>query len=106
MNKRQALVAAALASICASTAVSAAAHDGPASGDKEKCYGVAKAGQNDCASSDGAHSCAGQAATDNLPTEWAYVAKGTCTQAGGSLKPMKAAKAAKAAKGDKPAMQP
>ncbi len=100
MNKRQALVAAALAGICASTTVSVAAHDGPAPGDKEKCFGVAKAGQNDCASSDGAHSCAGQAATDNLPTEWAYVAKGTCTQAGGSLKPVKPAK------GAKPATQP
>lgn len=99
MNKRQALVAAALAGLCASTAV--AAHEAPAaSGDKEKCYGVAKAGQNDCASSDGAHSCAGQAAADNLPTEWAYVAKGTCTQAGGSLKPVKAAK------GSAPATQP
>ena len=97
MNKRQALVAAALAGICASATV--AAHDAPAaSGDKEKCYGVAKAGQNDCASSDGAHSCAGQAATDNLPTEWAYVAKGTCEQAGGTLKPVKAGKKAAAAK--------
>ncbi|SDA64205.1 MULTISPECIES: DUF2282 domain-containing protein [unclassified Janthinobacterium] len=101
MNKRQALIAAALAGICASATVSAAAHDAPATnGDKEKCYGVAKAGQNDCASSDGAHSCAGQAVADKLPTEWAYVAKGTCTQAGGSLKPVKAAK------GTKPATQP
>ena len=101
MNKRQALVAAALAGICAASTGSVAAHDvSAATGDKEKCYGVAKAGQNDCASSDGAHSCAGQAAADNLPTEWAYVAKGTCTQAGGSLKPVKAAK------GTKPATQP
>ena len=94
MNKRQALVAAALAGICAASTGSAAAHDAPASGDKEKCYGVAKAGQNDCASSDGAHSCAGQAAADNLPTEWAYVAKGTCEQAGGAKKPVKTAKPA------------
>ncbi|MFM2087194.1 MAG: hypothetical protein RLZZ237_2063 [Pseudomonadota bacterium] len=96
MNKRQAFVAAALAGLCATSAVSAAAHDAPATtGDKEKCYGVAKAGQNDCASADGAHSCVGQATQDNLPGEWAYVAKGTCTQAGGSLKPVKAAKQAK-----------
>lgn len=91
MNKRLALVAAALAGICATTG--AAAHEAPA-GDKEKCYGVAKAGQNDCASSDGAHSCAGQAATDNMPTEWTYVAKGTCEKTGGALKPVKAAKPA------------
>ena len=96
MNKRQAFVAAALAGLCAASTVSAAAHDAPATtGDKEKCYGVAKAGQNDCASADGAHSCAGQATQDNLANEWAYIAKGTCTQAGGSLKPVKAAKKAK-----------
>ncbi|OBV39300.1 DUF2282 domain-containing protein [Janthinobacterium psychrotolerans] len=97
MNKRHALVAAALAGLCATSVASAADHDA-AAGDKEKCYGVAKAGQNDCASSDGAHSCAGQAASDNLPTEWAYVAKGTCEQAGGALKPVKAGKKAAAAK--------
>ena len=98
MNKRHALVAAALAGLCASSVATAAAHDAPAAGDKEKCYGVAKAGQNDCASSDGAHSCAGQAATDNMPTEWAYIAKGTCAQAGGTLKPVKAGKKAAAAR--------
>ena len=80
MNKRQALIAAALASVCAATAVSASAAD---AAEKEKCYGVAKAGQNDCASSDGAHSCAGQAKADNGATEWKYVAKGTCEKAGG-----------------------
>lgn len=52
---------------------------------KEKCYGVAKAGQNDCAS--GVHSCAGQAKTDKDPNEWKYVAKGTCEKMGGALKP-------------------
>lgn len=95
MNKRQALVAAALAGLCTTVTVNAVAHDAPATnGDKEKCYGVAKAGLNDCASADGTHSCAGQATQDNLPAEWAYIAKGTCTQAGGSLKPVKAPKKA------------
>ena len=50
---------------------------------KEKCYGVAKAGRNDCASLSGSHSCAGQAKTDNTPDDWAYVAKGTCLSIGG-----------------------
>jgi uncharacterized membrane protein len=45
---------------------------------KEKCYGVAKAGQNDCANLAATHSCAGQAKVDNDPGEWKYVAKGTC----------------------------
>jgi uncharacterized membrane protein len=51
--------------------------------DKEKCYGIAKAGQNDCANAAGTHSCAGQAKKDNDPGEWKYVAKGTCERMGG-----------------------
>ncbi|WP_425261354.1 DUF2282 domain-containing protein [Rubrivivax sp. RP6-9] len=45
---------------------------------KEKCYGIAKAGQNDCANLSGSHSCAGQSKVDNAADEWKYVAKGTC----------------------------
>jgi uncharacterized membrane protein len=45
---------------------------------KEKCYGIAKAGQNDCANLSGTHSCAGQSKVDNDAGEWKYVAKGTC----------------------------
>ena len=51
---------------------------------KEKCYGVAAAGKNDCASKTGTHSCAGQATRDNDPNEWKYVEKGTCSSLGGS----------------------
>jgi uncharacterized membrane protein len=48
----------------------------------EKCYGVAKAGKNDCGTAK--HACAGQGAkTDNDPGEWKYVAKGTCEKMGG-----------------------
>jgi uncharacterized membrane protein len=50
---------------------------------KEKCYGIAKAGQNDCANLSGSHSCAGQSKTDNGADEWKYVAKGSCKSAGG-----------------------
>ncbi|RFO96452.1 hypothetical protein DIC66_12435 [Rhodoferax lacus] len=46
--------------------------------EKEKCFGIAKAGQNDCANASGAHSCAGQSKVDMDKTEWKYVAKGTC----------------------------
>jgi len=45
---------------------------------KEKCYGIAKAGQNDCANLSGTHSCAGQSTVDNAPDEWKYVPKGEC----------------------------
>lgn len=78
MNKRQALIAAALAAVCAAGTASAAT-------EKERCYGVAKAGQNDCASASGSHSCAGQASVDLSFDEWKYVAKGTCEKAGGKL---------------------
>jgi uncharacterized membrane protein len=61
---------------------------------KEKCYGIVKAGQNDCANLSGSHSCAGQATADNDPGEWKYVAKGTCKQ----LKGMTAAEAKAQAK--------
>ena len=50
----------------------------------EKCYGVAKAGQNDCGTAK--HACAAQGAKkDNDPTEWKYVAKGTCEKMGGKM---------------------
>jgi uncharacterized membrane protein len=88
MNKRQALIAAALASVCAVSATTASAADA-AKKETEKCYGVAKAGQNDCASANGSHSCAGQAKADNDTNEWKKVAKGTCEKAGGKLAPSK-----------------
>lgn len=52
----------------------------------EKCFGVAKAGKNDCGTAK--HSCAGQAAADGQPDEWVTVPKGTCEKlVGGTLKP-------------------
>jgi uncharacterized membrane protein len=51
---------------------------------KEKCFGVAKAGQNDCANLSGTHSCAGQSKADKGADEWKYVAKGTCKDMGGT----------------------
>ena len=50
----------------------------------EKCAGVAKAGMNDCGTSE--HGCAGMAKTDRDPTEWVAVPKGTCVKlAGGTV---------------------
>lgn len=52
--------------------------------DMEKCYGVAKAGKNDCAGP--AHACAGQAKVDSGGKEFIALPKGTCARlAGGSL---------------------
>lgn len=86
MNKRQAVIAAALATVCAASAGAAAASpSASAAAAKEKCFGIAKAGQNDCATATGSHSCAGQAKADKDPAEWKYVAKGTCEKAGGKV---------------------
>jgi uncharacterized membrane protein len=81
MTHRHALIAAALASVCAH----AAAQDGMGTpkADQEACYGVAKAGQNDCGTA--THGCAGVAKVDKDPAEWKFVAKGSCTKLGGSL---------------------
>lgn len=76
MKHSTAIVGAALTSLVLTT-VPASADDGA----KEKCYGVVKAGQNDCGNSK--HSCAGLGKTDNDPAEWKYVAKGTCVKMGG-----------------------
>jgi uncharacterized membrane protein len=49
----------------------------------EKCYGIAKAGKNDCGNS--RHSCAGQSTEDALTDEWIYVRRGNCEKiVGGS----------------------
>ena len=53
----------------------------------EKCYGVAKAGKNDCAAA--SHSCAGHSTADNAPTDWKYVPKGECEKMGGTMEPGK-----------------
>ncbi|MBV8938403.1 MAG: DUF2282 domain-containing protein [Alphaproteobacteria bacterium] len=52
---------------------------------KEKCYGIAKAGKNDCKSAAGSHSCAGQATKDGDPADWKFVKAGECSTMGGSL---------------------
>ena len=55
----------------------------------ERCYGVAKAGRNDCAAGPGT-SCAGSSKTDGQKDAWMYVSKGTCEKiVGGSLEPKK-----------------
>lgn len=51
----------------------------------EQCYGIAKAGKNDCGTK--THSCAGQAKVSNNPNEWILVPKGSCKNLDGSLIP-------------------
>ena len=75
MNQRAMIAATAAAVMSLSLVVAPAAAQ-----EKEKCFGIAKAGQNDCASIIGTHSCAGQSKVDMDKTEWKFVAKGTCKE--------------------------
>ncbi|HEU4622797.1 MAG TPA: DUF2282 domain-containing protein [Burkholderiaceae bacterium] len=82
MNKPSVLRSA-LASVFALSAATVVSQPAAAAqGAHEKCYGIAKAGQNDCAT--GTHSCAGQAKADNSPDEWKFVPTGTCEKMGGA----------------------
>ena len=53
--------------------------------DMEKCFGVAKAGMNDCSSNKSSHSCAGQATKNNDPQDFVAVPKGTCDKLAGGM---------------------
>ena len=68
--------------IAASFAAPAFAQDAPAAGATEKCYGVAKAGKNDCASA-GNNSCAGTSTKDADASAWILVPAGLCEKLNG-----------------------
>ena len=96
-NTRPAVLSAAIGGLLllsfASNAV--ANHTKPLNKNMEKCFGVAKAGKNDCAGSKSAHACASHSAQSGDPLDWVVVPKGTCNKiAGGSLKATKSRKAA------------
>lgn len=69
--------------IAVSSAISANAADEKKQ-EREKCYGIAKKGMNDCGTAK--HTCAGKATADNMPDEWKYAPKGSCEKMGGSVK--------------------
>jgi uncharacterized membrane protein len=84
MNARF-IVASALAAAVAAPALMSAQKAGSEPSFKaEKCYGIAKAGKNDCAAN--GHACQGQAKADANGKEWVYVPAGSCERiVGGSL---------------------
>ncbi len=84
MSSSRLLISSALAGLLAAGAADACAQD-KADAAREKCYGIAKAGQNDCGTA--RHTCAGKATRDRQPDDWKYVPKGTCEKVGGSLAP-------------------
>ena len=87
MNKRYLVASALAAAVAAPTLLSAQKPVPAPSYTAEKCYGLAKAGQNDCAST-GNNSCGGSSRLNADPRAWIYVPAGYCERiVGGSLKP-------------------
>lgn len=82
----------ALAGAFAAVLSLSAAERAKAADEFEKCFGIAKAGENDCAS-EGNNSCAGTSQVDFDGNAWKLVKTGTCTsintpQGLGSLEPV------------------
>ncbi len=87
MNKRVFITAALAAAVATPLLVSAQKPVQPPSFKSEKCYGIAKAGKNDCAST-GANSCGGTSKLNSDPKAWIYVPEGYCERiVGGSKTP-------------------
>jgi len=86
VTKSSALIASAVA---AALTLPASVLGGPApkpAYDAEKCFGVAKAGKNDCQTANS--SCAQTSKRDGQADAWVYLPVGTCTKMlGGSLQP-------------------
>ncbi|MDO8932413.1 MAG: DUF2282 domain-containing protein [Rhodocyclaceae bacterium] len=86
MNKTSTLAQTAIAGLFALGVAAASGSALAADASKEKCFGIAKTGQNDCGGTNAKHSCAGQSKMDNDPNDWKFVAAGTCEKMGGKLK--------------------
>jgi len=85
MNSQTMIKSALLGLLALSSVAGSAIAADPAG--KEKCYGISKASQNDCANGVGTHACSGQSKADNDPQDWKYVAAGSCTKLGGKTAP-------------------
>lgn len=85
MTNSRTLIQSAIGGLLAAGLLTASVAAVAADEGKDKCFGVAKAGQNDCGSKTSKHSCAGQSKVDNDPNDFKLVAKGTCEKMGGKL---------------------
>lgn len=87
MDRKVIIQSAISAALLGAMAVShaAAAPNKPTKEGLEKCYGIVKAGLNDCGSDN--HACATQSVKDSEPNDWLYLPKGTCEKiVGGKTK--------------------
>ncbi len=84
--KSQMIAASALVAALAAPLAAVAAPAAVPSFQAEKCYGIAKAGLNDCQTA--THSCAGTSTKNMDPASWIYVPAGTCEKiVGGNIQP-------------------
>ncbi len=88
MKKTNVLLGSAMA-VALSMTLQASAQGGPApvpKFDHEKCFGISKAGKNDCQTANS--SCAGTSRRNAQGDAWVYLPKGSCEKVvGGSLQP-------------------
>ena len=91
MEKQKKLVTLALMAVVSTGLTIASSQAMAASKSKmkmEKCYGIAKAGMNDCGGKGTGHSCQGQSKVNGEKNDWLLVPKGTCNKiVGGSTTP-------------------
>ncbi|UCH53845.1 MAG: DUF2282 domain-containing protein [Pseudomonadota bacterium] len=81
MNSNSAIIATAITGLLALGASGVAS----AEAKMEKCYGIVKAGKNDCQTNTSA--CAGTSTKDGQKDAWIYLPKGSCDKiVGGSTK--------------------
>lgn len=60
---------------------------GPALPGMERCFGIVKAGLNDCGNT--SHHCSGEAKVDRDKNEWIYLPSGLCKRIAGGNTPTK-----------------
>jgi len=83
MRSKSTLVKSAISGLILLGAAGAAGTAGAAAPEVEKCFGIAKAGKNDCQTKTSA--CAGTSKQDGQKDAWIYVPKGSCDKiVGGS----------------------
>ena len=89
MNHIKSVTSLSVAAALAGAVTIASATTTPAMAEgKVKCYGIAKAGENDCANKAGTHSCAGQATVDYDGGEWKIAKSASaCSEEGGKTEP-------------------
>jgi len=77
--KKQHILTAAIGGLLA-IGLAGNAHAATGKVEMEKCYGIAKAGMNDCGGKKASHSCAGQATKNSDANDFVAVPKGTCNK--------------------------